>query len=84
MFSTVYRLPALPILLVNSIIFTILPVNLKPDKSSTLIVLHCVTRAWLVFSNLISIRLSVDEQFFSSIMTLILTLNAGPGLIVDP
>ena len=31
-----YRLPVLPILPVNSIIFTILPVNLKPGKSSTL------------------------------------------------
>jgi hypothetical protein len=32
-----YCLPALPILLVNSIILTILPPNLKPGKSSTLL-----------------------------------------------
>jgi hypothetical protein len=31
-----YRLPALPILPVNCSIFTILPVNFKPGKSSTL------------------------------------------------
>jgi hypothetical protein len=37
MFSPLYRLPALPILPVNSIIFTILPANLKPGKSSTLV-----------------------------------------------
>ena len=37
MFSPLYRLPALTILPVNSIIFTILPVNLKPGKSLTLV-----------------------------------------------
>jgi hypothetical protein len=37
MFSPLYRLPALPILPVNFIIFTILPVNLKPGKRSTLV-----------------------------------------------
>jgi hypothetical protein len=37
MFFPLYRLPALPILPVNSIFFTDLPVNLKPGKSSTLI-----------------------------------------------
>jgi hypothetical protein len=35
--SPLYRLPALPILPVKSFIFTILPVNLKHGKSSTLI-----------------------------------------------
>jgi hypothetical protein len=35
--SPFYRLPTLPILPVNSFIFTILPVNLKHGKSSTLI-----------------------------------------------
>ncbi len=34
--SPLYRLPTLPILPVNSFIFTILPVNLKHGKSSTL------------------------------------------------
>jgi hypothetical protein len=34
---SLYRLPALPILQVNSINFTILPANLKPGKSSTLV-----------------------------------------------
>ena len=33
----IYLLPVLPILPVNCIIFTILPVNLKPGKSSTLV-----------------------------------------------
>ena len=36
-FLPLYRLPALPILPVNSIIFTILPIYLKPGKSSTLV-----------------------------------------------
>ncbi len=35
MFFPLYRLPALPILPVNSIFFTDLPENLKPGKSST-------------------------------------------------
>jgi hypothetical protein len=35
--SPLYRLPTLPILPVNSFIFTILPVNLKHGKSSTLV-----------------------------------------------
>ncbi len=35
-YSPLYRLPALPILPVKSFIFTILPVNLKHGKSSTL------------------------------------------------
>ncbi len=35
--SPLYRLPALPILPVNSFIFTVLPVNLKHGKSSTLV-----------------------------------------------
>jgi hypothetical protein len=37
MFFPPYRLPAIPILPVNSIFFTDLPVNLKPGKSSTLV-----------------------------------------------
>jgi hypothetical protein len=36
MFSPLYHLPALPILPVNSIFITDLPINLKPGKSSTL------------------------------------------------
>ncbi len=35
--SPLYHLPALPILPVNSFIFTVLPVNLKHGKSSTLV-----------------------------------------------
>jgi hypothetical protein len=55
-----YHLPVLPILLVNSIIFSILLINLKPGKSSTLveshwsIVLVLVAGCWLLLSQLMS------------------------------
>ncbi len=64
MFSTLYRLPALPILPVNSIIFTILPVNLKPGKSSTLL---CTTatlenqKTWPLFRGW-SLKITINTE----------------------
>jgi hypothetical protein len=45
-------LPFLPILPVNLIFFTILSVNLKPDKSSTLVVTHVIESGFYVETKL--------------------------------
>jgi hypothetical protein len=66
-FFPLYRLPAFPILPVNSIFFTILPVNLKPGKSSTLI---------STFYNIRLKRLKEKEHnIFSAQKTTAFTLN---------
>jgi hypothetical protein len=66
MFSPLYRLPALPILPVNSIIFTILPVNLKPGKSSTLGPTHLKLFGLKTHLSFLACKEKIHEQSFSA------------------